>query len=269
MLGGCVLAVQRERKGNRIVLSPGRKMVAEIMVHSRKVPLLPVRKSLQLEEVVEARHDAGPLAPSWTALFMKAYGITGMKHPELRRAWIRFPRPYLYEHPQTECVIMVERMHRCETIVLNAKIRAPESKPLSKIERKLFEFKNTPIESIRFFKQWLRVGNWPMPLRRIAFWQTLHWSGFLRAKRMGTCVLSSLGSLGVDQVSTLTPLTTYLSFGPIDDAGQSDVHLMYDHRVMDGRTAARCLNTLETVLQRDIVRELHSLVEPTSRSMAA
>lgn len=267
--GDLNLATERQRKGKNIKLSAGRKMVAEIMHHARQVPSLPVRKSMSLEDLVEARHDAGPLAPSWTALFMKAYGLAGLKHPELRRAWIAYPLPRLYEHPQTECGVMIERMHRCDNIVLGAKIRGPEHKSLTKIDRKLYEFKNAPVEKIRFFRQWLRVGGWPLPARRFAMWHTLHFSGLLRTKRMGTCVVSSLGSLGVDQLHTLAPLTTYLSFGAIGDDGVTDVHLVYDHRVMDGRTAARCLNTLETVLVRDMVRELHESCGSSSARFAA
>jgi hypothetical protein len=58
----------------------------------------------------------------------------------------------------------------------------------------------------------------------------------------------------------LTPiLTSTLHYGLFDDSGRLDVRLSWDHRVMDGATVARALADLETILNRDIVRELTGL----------
>ena len=67
---------------------------------------------------------------------------------------------------------------------------------------------------------------------------TLNLSGFKRAKRLGTFTISSLGNLGVEQHHPISPLTTYLTFGPISASGEVNVKIIYDHRVMDGRTVA-------------------------------
>ena len=42
-------------------------------------------------------------------------------------------------------------------------------------------------------------------------------------------------------------------------AGDVDVRVVYDHRVLDGATVARALGRLEEVLTGPIVEELHGL----------
>ena len=36
--------------------------------------------------------------PSWCAIFTKAYAVVAARYPELRRAYLKFPFPRLYEH---------------------------------------------------------------------------------------------------------------------------------------------------------------------------
>jgi hypothetical protein len=55
------------------------------------------------------------------------------------------------------------------------------------------------------------------------------------------------------------PLTGYLTFGPISVEGSVTVALTFDHRVMDGRHAARALLDMEHVLNTVLVDELRSL----------
>ena len=62
------------RKGRCLALSPGRKMVMEILHHGRKVPAMPLSRMMCVRQLCEAR-KAGAFV-SWTALFMKAYGLT-------------------------------------------------------------------------------------------------------------------------------------------------------------------------------------------------
>jgi hypothetical protein len=200
-----------------------------------------------------------PVAPSWTAIFLRGYGLTARHNPELRRAFIRWPLPHFYEHPYSVCAVLVEREHEGETIVLGAKVRAPELQTLTEIDAYLHYFQEAPLQEVSCFRQLLQLARLPWPLRRFVFWHVLHCSGYKRAKHFGTCMVSSLGSLGVEQYHPLTPLTTYLTFGPVSHAGEVTVKIVYDHRVMDGRAVARCLNDLEHVLQDAILWELRCL----------
>jgi hypothetical protein len=243
------------RKGVRLKISPARKLVFELLHHARQVPSLPLARTFDLSALVAARR-ALAVPPSWLAVFTRGYGLTARHCPQLRRAFIRWPWPHFYEHPWSECTMLVEREHEGESVVLGAKIRTPENQTLAEIDAHLRRFKEAPLEEVSSFRQLLRLARLPGLLRRFVFWHALHWSGFKRAKHFGTCMVSTLGDFGVEQFHPRTPLTTYLTFGPVSPAGEVTVKIIYDHRVMDGRCVARCLNDLEHVLQETILTEL-------------
>src|SRR5262245_17950240 len=106
-----------ERKGKTIALSTGRRLVAEILHHARQVPSLPTARLCRVPDLLAARSDAaGP--PSWVAIFLKAFAVVARRFPELRRAWLRYPYHRLYEHPYSECAVVVEREWQGEPTVL-------------------------------------------------------------------------------------------------------------------------------------------------------
>jgi hypothetical protein len=247
------------RKGVRLKISPARKLVCELLRHARRVPSLPLARTFDLGDVAAVR-QALPVTPSWTALFLRGYALTARRHPELRRAFIRWPWPHFYEHPWSECAVLVEREHEGETVVLGAKVRAPEFQTVAEIDDYLRHVAEAPLQEVPCFRQLLRLARLPGLLRRFVFWHVLHCSGFKRAKHFGTCMVSTLGNLGVEQFHPLTPLTTYLTFGPVSPAGEVTVKIVYDHRVMDGRTVARALKDLEHVLRESILAELRGLL---------
>jgi len=233
-------------------------MVGELTHHARKIPTIPLSRDLNVSTLAEARERcASP--PSWMAIFVRAYGLLSARHSVLRRAYIRWPIPHLYEHPVSECAVIVEREWRGEAVTLGAKIRQPESTPVHVISDHLRRFREAPVESISAFRQILRLGRLPWPVRRFGFWLTLNWSGPKRAKRFGTFMASSLGTLGVHQEHSVAPLTSYFSFGAIAPDGGVRARIVYDHRVTDGRTIGRCLADLQTVLDTELHSELRGL----------
>ena len=228
------------RKGVWRSLSPARKFINEMLYFAQQVPLIPVARTMHLPEVAQARSRTQP-RPSWTAVFMKAYGLVCRREPLLRQAYIRWPWPHLYEHPYNVCGIPVEREYQGERIVLATQIREPERQSLAQLERHLERYKTTPIENIGYFRMALRIGRMPRPLRLFLWWSTLHVSGYKRAKRLGTFTISSYGQLGAEQLRPIGPLTTLLTFGPISPAGDVAAKIIYDHRVLDGANVARFL----------------------------
>ena len=58
-----------------------------------------------------------------------------------------------------------------------------------------------------------------------------------------------------------TVLTTSLTYGPLDDAGQCLVTLICDHRVLDGALRRRALMELEQALCGSIADELRELAD--------
>jgi len=225
------------------------------MHHAQKVPSLPLKRTINIAALVQAR-QACLVRPSWVALFLKAYSIVALNRPELRRAYVGWPWPSLYEHPYSVCSVLVEREWYGEKIVLGAKIRAPNEQPVTAIDNHLHRLANAPLETISEFRQLMNLGRVPSILRRFVFWNSLHLSGHKKCKRFGTFMVGSLGNLGVEQCHPLTPLTTYLSFGPISESGEVTALIVYDHRVMDGRTVGQALVELESTLNDSILAEL-------------
>ena len=90
------------RRGKKSAVTPARAVVLELLHHARKASSLPLAKTMNLQAILQPRKTAGV---SWTALFLKAYGLTALEHPELRRAFIPYPRKHFYEHPDSVAAI--------------------------------------------------------------------------------------------------------------------------------------------------------------------
>src|SRR5262249_2914943 len=103
-----------------------------------------------------------------------------------------------------------------------------------------------------------QISRLPRPLRRLVWWFGLNVWGRKRAQYMGTFGVSVYAGLGAASLHPLSPLTTALNYGVIDESGKVDVRIVYDHRVLDGATVARALAGLECVLHGEILNELRT-----------
>ena len=150
----------------------------------------------------------------------------------------------------------IERMYLGEEGVFAGIFRAPEQQTLSQLQEAV-AVKNETLEKVGFYRMALRFSKVPAPLRRLLWWGTLNMSGLKRSKRFGTFGLSSYGALGAEQIHPISPLSTTLTYGPIDPVtGRVIVKLIYDHRVLDGAYVARRLRDVEEVLNGPILAEL-------------
>ena len=182
----------------------------------------------------------------------------------LRRSYLEFPWPRLYEHPWMNCALAIERTYQGEDGVFVGIFRAPEQQSLVQIQQALSWYKNEPLEKVGFYRQALRFSRVPTPVRRMFWWVTLNISGYKRCKRFGTFGLSSYGNLGAENLHPISPLTTTLTYGPIDPAtGQVVVKLIYDHRVLDGAYIARRLRDIEDALKARSATSCGSTCEGT------
>ena len=164
----------------------------------------------------------------------------------LRRSYLEFPSARLYEHPWMNCALAIEREYQGEDGVFVGIFRAPEHQTLVQLQQALSWYKDETLEKVGFYRQALRFSRVPTPVRRMFWWVTLNMSGYKRCKRFGTFGLSSYGNLGAENLHPISPLTTTLTYGPIDPAtGQVVVKLIYDHRVLDGAYIARRLGDIE------------------------
>jgi hypothetical protein len=211
-----------------------------------------------LAEVAEARAHAVP-RPSWCAIFTKAYALVAKSRPQLRRAFMSFPRAHLYEHPLNVATIAVERRFGAEDAVFFMHVRAPEDKSLAEIDAQLRRFKMEPFETLGSVRQALLLSRLPTPIRRLVWWFGLNAWGRKRAHHFGTFAVTVYAGLGAASLHPLSPLTSTLNYGIIGPDGAADVRLIYDHRVIDGAGVARALAELESVLQHEIRNELLAL----------
>jgi hypothetical protein len=228
------------------------------MLHfARKVPSIPVQRRLKIAAVAAARQVCSR-RPGWVPIFARAFSLVAVETPALRRAYMPFPFPHLYEHPESVAAVAVSRVIEGEEGVLIAHLRAPERKSLRDLDLDVKYAKICPLWDLSTFRMSLRICRLWAPLRRLVWWCGLNLSGPNRAKRMGTFGISAYGSAGADSLHPLSPLTTLLNYGPLD-AGSLDVRLVYDHRVLDGLVIARTLGRMEEVLNDVVVQELHQL----------
>jgi hypothetical protein len=241
--------------GRNLPLTVGRRLICDLLHFARQVPTVPVQRCLDVATLREARQCLAP-RPSWCAIFTRAYGLVAARVPELRRAYLPWPRPHLYEHPSSVASVAVERAYRGEQAVLFGHLREPERQSLRELDGQLRHLQEAPVESVGGFRRSLRVSRLPLPLRRLAWRVGLHCSGRTRARYMGTFGVSVYSALGAESLHPLSPLTSTVNYGVIGPDGRVMVRVIYDHRVMDGATVARALGLLQEVLAGEVLSEL-------------
>jgi hypothetical protein len=242
----------------RLRLPRSRRLVCDLLHFAHQVPLFPLERSCFLGEVAELRQRARTRI-SWAVLFLKAYGLLAADYPVLRQAFLRWPWPHLYQHPCSVAMLAVNRAEPDGERLFWGRFIQPEGQPLVELQRTLDRYKTDRAESV--FARQIRVSRAPTVLRRLGWWLTLNVSGARRARRLGTFGLSTLAGNGAVNRYHPTCLTTSLTYGPMDRIGQTQVTILFDHRVADGSCIARALADLESILRGAIARELKGLFD--------
>ncbi len=239
-------------------LSLPRRLMNDLLHFAAFVPSFTVERRMNLAALVEARELAIP-KPSWCSLFTKAWGMTCAAQPELRRAYLGFPWPRLYQHPTSVACIAVERPYGNDNAVFFLPISRPEVCPLVEIDARIKWFKDRPLGSSGAVRRQLTVARKPLGIRRLLWWAALNVSGRQRARLLGTFGVSVYSGLGAESLQPTCLLTSTLSYGVIDRDGGVTVRVSYDHRTLDGGTIARALGELERFLSHEILAELRYL----------
>ncbi len=252
-----------KKSGHYLALSPYRRLVLDLMHFSGQIPVATVERKMSLSSVKIAR-QMNPDKPSWTSIFAKAYGLVTNDFPELRRSFVNFPWPRFYEHPYSIASINVERVVDNENIVLYGYVRAPENRTLAEIDEIIRHHKEDPIEQVRSYTRTKPLTFLPAFIRKFVWWYTLNVQGNLRCHNFGTFAISSVSSMGAGLLTLMPILSTQLHYGMLDKENNLDVRLTFDHRVLDGATAARALAALEETMKTVLVREMG-----TEKRMAA
>jgi hypothetical protein len=242
-------------RGRYLRLSLPRRFVCDLLHFAKRVPSIPMQRRMNLAALIAAR-ASWPEHVSWCAIFLKAYGLVAADRPQLRRAYMHFPWPHLYEHTANIASVGIERVYEGEEAAFFIRVPRPELLSLAELDALIRHHKVAPFEEVDSFRHALRVSRLPLPLRRLTWWMGLNATGRGRAIFFGTFGISVVASLGSAGLHILSPLTTTLNYGAFEPDGSLDVRLAYDHRVFDGATAARAMAALEEVLQGEILAEL-------------
>jgi hypothetical protein len=216
------------------------------------------QRRMRLTATVAARSAAGS-RPSWHAIFTKAYALVALTCPQLRRAYLPFPRAHYYEHPSSVASVALERRVRDEDVVLYAPVARPDALSLPDLDLQLRRYKDQPLEKVSAFRRALLLTSWPRWVRWSVWSLTLNALGQRRAAVLGTYAVSACSALGADLLQPPALLTSTLTYGVIEADGWVDVRILSDPRVLDAPLVARVLADLERVLTHDIVAELRYL----------
>jgi hypothetical protein len=190
----------------------------------------------------------------WPAIFAKAFGLVSMEEAELRRAYVKFPWPHFYELPHAVAGIAVERRDAGDGLFM-ARIVQPGALALTELDQQIRSAASLPVDRIKDFRRTLQIASLPRPIRRTLWWIGLN-VGRQRGNYFGTFVISTVSRHGGELQNLITPVSLNLTYGALSPDGELDVRLIFDHRVMDGRAAARALVRLEEILLGPVTDEL-------------
>jgi hypothetical protein len=226
------------------------------MLHfAMKVPVVAAERTLKVRSLVDARR-ATPFAPSWYATMLKAYSMVSVRIPELRRAYMPYPWPHLYEHPFSVGSVIVNREFQGEQATFMCPMLHPERLPLTKLHDKLQSLQNDPVEKHGSMRRLIRTTRFPRPIRRLLWATGLYASGGLRAGNFGTfSINTNAKGRRIRTLQFVTPTTSVFYFGTPSREGDMDIQVAFDHRVLDGATAYRIGTELEAVLNTELAAE--------------
>ena len=101
------------------------------------------------------------------------------------------------------------------------------------------------------------------------FWSfVMKWSPKLRGQFLGTMGFSVTAASGAAAITLLTPWTSGVCYDAPDENGVLSVRVAFDHRVYDGKIAARGLAEIERELLTTILAELKPAPHPVAKLAA-
>ncbi len=255
-----------KEQGRTVPLARSRILITDFLEACASIPLTVVQKTMNVADLAQARQETAP-RPSWCGIFTKAYAKVVAARPDLRRAFMTFPRRRLFEYAATSVDIVVEARLEDDVFLVMAPVKSPESKTILEIDRYLDACRQDPVKMVRKFQRALSYARLPLMVRRWLWWYALQVSNRQRVKHFGAFGVSSVGNWGVDSVRPIMPWTTTIHYGAVDSRGQVTMRLTFDHRVIDGSGVSSALNEMETMLHTEILAEVTGLAP--ARRLAA
>src|SRR3954447_10511631 len=111
-------------------ISLPRRLIADLMHASIRVPFVSLARPLNVRELATARALAAD-PPGWAAIFVKAFSLVAKDEPILRTLYAKWPWPQFYELPRSIGMVAIARVLDGENCVLPEKVPSPETLPLA------------------------------------------------------------------------------------------------------------------------------------------
>jgi hypothetical protein len=233
-----------------------RRLVADLMHASSRVPFVSLQRPLNVRPLLEARALAAQ-PPGWAAIFVKAFALLARDEPTLRTLYAKWPWPNFYELPRSVAMVAIARVEDGEDCVLPQKIADPAALTLTEVDAQIRHAKQAPIDEVPAFKKMLLATRLPLPLRRLIWRVGLNF-GRQRANYFGSFGVTSVAAYGGGDLHALSPGPFVLSYGVVKPDQTIDVVIRWDHRITDAALIAKTLTRLEQVLNSEISAELRS-----------
>ena len=238
-------------------ISMPRRLVADLMHASIRVPFVTLTRPLNIRQLLEARALAAQ-PPGWAAIFVKAFAMVAKEQPVLRTLYVKWPMPSFYELPRSVAMVAIARVEDGQDCVLPQRITAPDEMPLDQVNALIRHAKDAPIDEVPAFRKMMRATRLPLPLRRL-FWAIGLNFGRQRANYFGSYGVTSVSAYGAGELHAMSPGPFVLSYGVEKPDHTIDVVLRWDHRITDAALVAKALNRLEQVLNTEIAQELRAI----------
>jgi hypothetical protein len=248
-------------RGRAIRLSVPRRIINDVMRYARTIAGVPVERMSDLSALIAARNACSP-RPPWVGILAKAYGLAAQEFPELRRVYLKWPWPHLYEFPTSVAVISIDRVYEGESCVLWRLVKDPASRSIGEIAQIIHDSTKLPFAEVKDFTRAVTFAKLPGFLRRPLWWLGFN-IGRQRANYFGTFVVSTVSHLGTDAIHPLSLTPNFLTYGMIEPDGRVPLRIIFDHRVFDGVVVARVLARLEALLNGPILDELRAMAGKT------
>jgi hypothetical protein len=237
-------------------ISMPRRLVADLMHASMRVPFVSLRRTIDIRPLLEAR-AASARRPGWAAIFAKAFCLVARDEPVLRTLYVKWPWPHFYELPRSVGMVAIARKEDGEDCVLPQKVTAADELPLMEVDALIRHAKTADIDDVPAFRKVLRATRLPLPLRRLV-WFTGFNIARQRANYFGSFGITSVAAYGAGELHALSPGPFIVSYGVVGPDQTIDVVIRWDHRVTDAALIAKALTRLEQVLNTTIAVELLS-----------
>src|SRR3954452_14790558 len=137
-------------------ISVPRRLVADLMHASIRVPFVSLARPLNIRSLLEAR--AQTAQPSgWAAIFVKAFALVAKEQPVLRTLYVKWPLPDFYELPRSVAIVAIARVEDGHDCAVPQKGAATHEMPLAEVDAVIRHAKEALINEVPAFRKILRT----------------------------------------------------------------------------------------------------------------